>query len=204
MAAKGDHMKNELAAPPRWAESILKSLLRPSDRESISGDLLEEYRAVRYPAYGRLRADAWYIKHVLSVLIHFIVPILPAAALTGLLQVMHNSPWDYSPIPAPGLSIFHGALYLGAGCFAARRTGLIRTGIIAGTVTSFFTCAITLTGMVVGSPQLFIAPFSKPFIFVILSFLILMALALGIVAGTIGGMIGRWIGPHRPTEVRTS
>jgi hypothetical protein len=195
MAAKGARMKNELAAPPRWAEAILRSLLRPADRESTSGDLLEEYRAVRYPSNGRLRANAWYIKHVASVLLHFMWPILPAAALVGLLQVMHNSPWNYSPVPAPGLSIFHGALYFGSSFLASRRTGLIRTGIIAGAVASFVAFAITMTGLVVAHPQLFTAPFSNPFIFVILVVLILMALSVGIVAGACGGMIGRWLKP---------
>jgi hypothetical protein len=55
-------------APPRWAYALLKSLLRPSDAESVPGDLLEEYREVKRPALGRRRADAWYIKQVLSVL----------------------------------------------------------------------------------------------------------------------------------------
>jgi hypothetical protein len=202
MAAKGDHMKNELAAPPRWAESILKSLLRPSDRESISGDLLEEYRAVRYPSNGRRRADAWYIKHVWSVFLHFMWPMMLAAALVGLLQVMHNR--GYGLVPFPALLIFHGALYFGAGFRASRRTGLIWTGIIAGAVTSLMAFAITMTGFVVRSPQFLIAIFSKDFIVDILSPLTLMALAVGFVFGTIGGMIGWWIGPHRPTEVRTS
>jgi hypothetical protein len=197
-------MKNEFPAPPRWAEAVLRSLLRPADRESTSGDLLEEYRAVRYPSNGRLRADAWYIRHVFSVLLHFMWPILPAAALAGILQAMHNSPWNYSPVPAPALTIFHAALYLGAGYYASRRTGLIRTGIIAGAVTSFFACAFTMTGIVVGSPQLFSAPFSNPFIFVILSVLTLMALVVGIIAGAIGGMIGRWTFPSATKEVRAS
>jgi len=202
MAAEGARMKNKLAAPPRWAEAILKSMLRPSDRESISGDLLEEYRAVRYPAYGRLRANAWYVKHVFSVLMHFMWPILLAAALVGLLQVMHNR--GYGLVPFPALLIFHGTLYLGAGFRASRRTGLIRAGIIAGAATSLTVFAITVTGMVVGFP-LFKILFSKHFDFVrILSVGILMFLAIGIVAGTIGGMIGWWIGPHRPKEVRAS
>ena len=38
-------MKSLEPSPPGWAEAVLQSLLRPADRESISGDLLEEYRA---------------------------------------------------------------------------------------------------------------------------------------------------------------
>jgi hypothetical protein len=60
-------MTSELT-PPRWADAMLRSCLRPSDRESIAGDLLEEYRAVRGPALGPLRANVWYVGQVLSVL----------------------------------------------------------------------------------------------------------------------------------------
>jgi hypothetical protein len=49
--------------PPRWAESVLQMMLRPEDRESISGDLLEEYRQSIVPALGG-RADRWYVKQV--------------------------------------------------------------------------------------------------------------------------------------------
>jgi hypothetical protein len=44
--------------PPRWAEALLRSLLRPSDRDSIPGNLREEYRAVVRPARGAFRANA--------------------------------------------------------------------------------------------------------------------------------------------------
>ena len=30
--------------PPRWAESLLRMMLAPKDRDSVSGDLLEEFR----------------------------------------------------------------------------------------------------------------------------------------------------------------
>lgn len=50
-------------SPPRWAESLLLMLLEPADRESLSGDLLEEYRGSIAPARGR-GADRWYIGQV--------------------------------------------------------------------------------------------------------------------------------------------
>ena len=51
------------ARPPRWAEAILFLLLKPDDRESVSGDLLEEYRDTIVPTRGRA-ADGWYIRQV--------------------------------------------------------------------------------------------------------------------------------------------
>jgi len=55
------------ATPPRWAEALLRVLLKPSDRESVSGDLLEEYREVVVPTRGA-GADRWYVRQVSSFL----------------------------------------------------------------------------------------------------------------------------------------
>jgi hypothetical protein len=53
------------ARPPRWAESLLRLLLKPEDRESVSGDLLEEYRETIVPTLGPA-ADRWYVRQVAS------------------------------------------------------------------------------------------------------------------------------------------
>jgi len=50
--------------PPEAAELILRALLPVDARESVSGDLLEEYRESRVPAAGELRADLWYWRQV--------------------------------------------------------------------------------------------------------------------------------------------
>jgi len=54
--------------PPRWAEAVLRSLLRPNDRDIIAGDLIEEYREAVLPARGVVRAHIWYCRQVLSFL----------------------------------------------------------------------------------------------------------------------------------------
>jgi hypothetical protein len=56
------------ARPPRWAESLLRLLLKPEDRESVSGDLLEEYCETIVPTLGSA-ADRWYVKQVASFLV---------------------------------------------------------------------------------------------------------------------------------------
>src|SRR4026209_2509186 len=50
--------------PPELAEWILGALLPADMRESVSGDLLEEYRESRVPAAGEFRADLWYWRQV--------------------------------------------------------------------------------------------------------------------------------------------
>src|SRR5262245_25713216 len=51
------------ALPPRWAESLLRLMLPRENRDSVSGDLLEEYRESIVPALGR-GADRWYVRQV--------------------------------------------------------------------------------------------------------------------------------------------
>src|SRR5436190_19493601 len=50
--------------PPELAELILGGLLPLHMRETVSGDLLEEYRESRVPAVGEFRAGLWYWRQV--------------------------------------------------------------------------------------------------------------------------------------------
>ena len=186
-------MKNNQASPPRWAEATLRSLLRPSDRESIPGDLLEEYREVRHPVLGPFRAGAWYVKHVLSVLWRLIWPwaIAMAALSVASLAVIRN-PWNISVAPVPRVSLWDFVIFAWAGFHASRRTGLIRTGALSGGVISLLGYIVAFTSFAIEFPSLLRAPFAQPFIFVILAIMLAMALAFGIAAGSVGGMAGKW------------
>ena len=55
-------------APPRWLERLLILCLSPRDRNTVSGDLLEEYREEKLPRLGSLRANVWYVRQSLSFL----------------------------------------------------------------------------------------------------------------------------------------
>ena len=102
VAAEGTRMTSDAMNPPRWAEAMLRSLVRPSDGESISGDLLEEYRAARRPPLGALGANVWYIKHVLSVLWQLIRPsALALAGLSILLALTVFRPGHHAPHQSP-------------------------------------------------------------------------------------------------------
>lgn len=57
-----------LPAPPAWLERLLMLCLSPRDRETISGDLLEEYREEQVPHVGSLRANVWYVRQSVSFL----------------------------------------------------------------------------------------------------------------------------------------
>lgn len=51
------------ARPPRWAEALLRAILHAKDRDSVSGDLLEEFRETIVPQLGR-GAGRWYVLQV--------------------------------------------------------------------------------------------------------------------------------------------
>jgi hypothetical protein len=55
-------------SPPRWLEQALVFLLSPRDRETIPGDLLEEYRDEQAPRLGALGANLWYLRQSISFL----------------------------------------------------------------------------------------------------------------------------------------
>ena len=76
--------------------------------------------------------------------------------------------------------------------------------MLSAAVTSFFAITFTLVFFAIQTPGLLLAPFSNPFIFVILSTLLLMALGCGILMGTIGSVFGRWFRPAAPRSVRAS
>jgi hypothetical protein len=50
--------------PPIWADTWLRLLLPARDRDTVSGDLMEEYRENVRPQKSQLAADAWYIGQV--------------------------------------------------------------------------------------------------------------------------------------------
>ncbi len=198
-------MKQDAQSPPRWAEALLRSLLRPSDRDSISGDLLEEYRAAKRPALGAVRANAWYIKHVFSVLWHLVWPWAIAITAWELFLLSPGPPalkdalkgwWNFSLVPAPAISLVDCAIYSLAAGYCAQRTHLIRTGILIGGIISLLAWALVYGGLAVEQPELAAAAFANPGIFLIVGIYSLIALSHGVVLGTIGGIVGRrWLPP---------
>ncbi len=62
-------------SPPRWMETILLLTLAPRDRESVPGDLHEEYAVRRPCSFGMLRANVWYARQVLSFMPHHMAAV---------------------------------------------------------------------------------------------------------------------------------
>lgn len=55
-----------LTAPPLLMDALLRLFLSPCDRETVTGDLHEEFLEVKLPRLGPVRARLWYLRQVLS------------------------------------------------------------------------------------------------------------------------------------------
>jgi len=134
--------------PPRWAEALLRLLLAPRDRQTVSGDLLEEYRENIYPERGRGPADRWYISQVAGFVLRG--NWLWAALLSGSFITRTALDWFVPPkdfyirsMASTWLAI---AFLLCAGFCAAWRSGLLRSGALAGIATTLLAAAISTIG----------------------------------------------------------
>ena len=190
-------MIDERANPPRIAQMLLHIALRPHDAESIAGDLLEEYRAVRRPSLGRPRADVWYVLHVLSVAGRPVWPFalgLVAVKLgLAVFMLLPLSGWNPSLIPAPNVSLLDALFFLGAGYYGARRTGRVATGVVNSGALGLIDFAIFAAyATLAGFPTLFASILEKPFILVIGCIFLAIAAAFALTLGAVGAAAGAW------------
>jgi len=96
--------------PPRWADALLRSVLKPDDVEAVSGDLIEEYRDSIRPLRGRWQADLWYLQQVVSCMLRTTSPMnLRQRILAGLtvsILILAFSALVYpNPHPKPGILV---------------------------------------------------------------------------------------------------
>lgn len=78
-----------ITLPPKWAEELLRAVLSEKDRETVTGDPLEEYRESIVPSLGGAPIatdfNKWLIDDLFGgVFFHLLLGTLIAAAL-GLL-----------------------------------------------------------------------------------------------------------------------
>lgn len=52
--------------PPAWMERLLELFLSVRDRDTVPGDLYEEFRVTKVPELGAFRAKLWYLRQVVS------------------------------------------------------------------------------------------------------------------------------------------
>jgi hypothetical protein len=206
--------------PPRWTELLLQRLLRPGDRDSTSGDLLEEYRAAREPALGGFRANVWYRRQVLGFLWREIWPGVLALATLNVFLAMtvfrpgHHAPhqsatpatwlsmvvriiWYGSVVGTPGVSLLDAAVYFVAAYRAAARTRLVITGVFVAGATSVVGSGVLFIAAAAITPGLAVALVRQPLLVLILSVYLLVPLIYSSFFGIVGGYCGRWARSRR-------
>jgi hypothetical protein len=191
MATQGADMIDTHVNPPRWANALLRTVLRPSDIDSVPGDLIEEYREAKHVSLGRLAADAWYVRQTLSIVWRVVWPFAVAAVALRLLPFPVQRGWNPSLVQAPGVSLLDAVIFVSAGYFGARRTGRLVSGIVIAGLTSLVGFTMFFIYAAMRDPSLLGAPFEKPFIAVIVLTLLAIALGFGIALGTLGATAGR-------------
>jgi len=134
--------------PPEWAETLLPLLVKPSDRDNVSRDLLEEYRDSVLPSRGPLRANLWYVTQVLGFMSRraglwaalFGAAFLARTAMDWLVPTV-----DFHTRSTVSTMLVSGILFL-AGFAATQRSGSIAAGTVFGFVTTAVGAAISIVG----------------------------------------------------------
>ena len=121
--------------PPPWAESLLRLMLRPDDRDSVSGDLLEEYRESIVPALGS-KANRWYIRQLAWYVLRatWVWSVVVGAICLWRYLLDTLVPIHYTPgVIALRSAVMSWALiatFFGCGAWHAWRTRHLRAGVL--------------------------------------------------------------------------
>jgi hypothetical protein len=130
-------MNMSMPNPPAVPQTLLHLLLPVERRESVVGDLLEEYRDSRVPSMGRCRANLWYWKQVFGFWQRaywaFVAPLFGLFALRHVLTVFPSP----SGIPYFNVDFLFGLVtlspfvFLLTGAYGSWRTERWAGGIVA-------------------------------------------------------------------------
>jgi hypothetical protein len=141
------------ALPPPWAESLLRLMLPHQDRESISGDLLEEYRETIVPALGR-RAGRWYVRQVAGYVVRITWGWGAFIGLVLLVRYLFDSlaPVQYTPgvIHARSAIMSYtliATFAVGSG-WQAWRSGHVLSGVVMALAAALFGAILSSAGVV--------------------------------------------------------
>jgi hypothetical protein len=184
------------ATPPGWAEILLRACLGRGDSDSVSGDLLEQYRESVRPARGRRRADLWYVTQVLG----FVWRSARLWAALFAAAFLARTALDWLVPPADFHARANVSTLLGAGIVlvaafqAAARSGSVAAGPVIGLATAAIAAPLELVGAMTllaarHDPITLAAIHTSGGLAEVLTLPLLMLLP-GLILGTIGGVLG--------------
>lgn len=140
--------------PPRWAEALLRIVLPRRDRETVSGDLLEEYREHVAPTRGVRAADRWYVRQVAG----FVWRAQLGWAIALSVVFVGRTAWDWL-IPTTDFHVraqiatyASASVLFVAGAVAGWRSQSVAAGAIAGAAVAIIAAVfdLTATGVLLG------------------------------------------------------
>jgi len=123
---------------------MLWLLVRARDRDTVAGDLHEEYLLEVLPARGPIRARLWYWRQVAS----FVSPVMLGLAFGAVLGVANLIDTAYEPLSddSAGAMLTYIAILVGvwtvAALAAGRRRQSFRDAIVAGVLVGGATLAM--------------------------------------------------------------
>jgi hypothetical protein len=189
--------------PPRWAEAVLGVLVPREQQESVTGDLLEEYRDSKVPVIGVRAANRWYVAQVAGTAWRLAAFSCVTAAV---LHAWREGVDELVPVASyvtRSTILTYGmmAIYISAGFWVGWRIGRVAAGTLIAMLASLigwsgaWVVAASLALMRVPN-RLYPGGVEEMF------FLPLMILPVVVVLGTFGAVIGtaaRRIIPARTT-----
>jgi uncharacterized protein YqgC (DUF456 family) len=182
--------------PPLWGEAILRVVLKRTDVDSVSGDLLEEYREAVYPARGREGADRWYVAQVVGFAMR---SFAVWGVLFGTAAVARDAFDQFVPTHdfalRSAVSTYLGiSILLVAGFWSAWRSGSFAAGTLAGVVATIVGAVISISSATVmlalfHDPQTLAAIDASGGLSEAFTLPITMLIP-GLILGTLGGVLG--------------
>jgi hypothetical protein len=176
-------------------------LLSPEDRDSVSGDLLEEYRESIVPALGH-KANGWYVRQVAGYVLRkaWIWGALVGAILLTRFLFDTLAPVRYTPgVIHPRSAIMSYALIaafaFGSG-WQAWRSGHVGSGVLMAFATAAFGGALSAAGTVTylaiwHDPETLRAIRSSGGLAEALWGVPLLLVPIGLITGATGSVVGR-------------
>ena len=129
------------------------------------------------------------LSNLVSVPWRLMWPFAVAIAASRILSFPLPGAWNPSVVPAPGVSLLDALIFFCAGYYGSQRTRQFSDGVRIAAATSLFGFIAFLVYAAITNPGLLMAPFEKPFIFLILSALLLIAVCFGIALGMLGAAV---------------
>jgi hypothetical protein len=195
---------HEALRPPRWAQAMLRIILRAEDDEPVSGDLLEAYRDSVVPSVGRARANAWYLRQVLGFACRsaWIWALLLGVCLAGRTVFDTFAPPTRVAIgwgPRSAFTTYSSiAVYFGAGLWGGWRSGRTATGPFVACVAHVAAwianglCSTALYFGVIQQHERMLDLFEATGGWGELWGVPLMLLPIVLILGSAGGVLGAW------------